>query len=391
MKETEVILEEQQGETWAGTIVIPKQGVGASAPFLYSDLTRQAEELKTGAVFRIAEKQPRSILRFYRILSAETEAAEDLFGNASNRRRIVRATAADPRDSAAIPISIGKSSDQISRGEIDLGEAISGGIVIRRTMKRETVPVTFEELMNRPEFLSLKEGSTVRAMIRHTAPLPSYEIVAKAEKGKTFRYGTETWLAEDPQNGICSLHGQRFRIEKETSGAMEWNAEETLTVKEVIRKNGVISGVTLSDQSGNSWYLSSENKRTDAESGKAGIEVTVHPQNDPQKIAARTYTDADGRAVFTGLAEGTYVVEADGKTELRKVEKGMVSFADLRYGHRIRICETRSPLGYMIGDACTVIVPTSETNEDTVVNHRTNAKTTTTVRRVLKRRKMGTE
>ena len=69
----------------------------------------------------------------------------------------------------------------------------------------------------------------------------------------------------------------------------------------------------------------------------------------------------------------------------------MVSFADLRYGHRIRICETRSPLGYMIGDACTVIVPTSETNEDTVVNHRTNAKTTTTVRRVLKRRKMGTE
>ena len=391
VKETEVILEEQQGETWAGTIVIPKQGVGASAPFLYSDLTRQAEELKKGTVFRIAEKQPRSILRFYRILSAETEAAEDLFGNASNRRRIVRATAADPRDSAAIPISIGKSSDQISRGEIDLGEAISGGIVIRRTMKRETVPVTFEELMNRPEFLSLKEGSTVRAMIRHTAPLPSYEIVAKAEKGKTFRYGTETWLAEDPQNGICSLHGQRFRIEKETSGAMEWNAEETLTVKEVIRKNGVISGVTLSDQSGNSWYLSSENKRTDAESGRAGIEVTVHPQNDPQKIAARTYTDADGRAVFTGLAEGTYVVEADGKTELRKVEKGMVSFADLRYGHRIRICETRSPLGYMIGDACTVIVPTSETNEDTVVNHRTNAKTTTTVRRVLKRRKMGTE
>ncbi len=391
VKDAEVIVEEQQGDTWTGMIAIPKKGVGASAPFLYSDLTRQAEELKKGAVFRIAEKQPRSVLCFYRILSAETEAADDLFGNAAEKRRIVHATAADPRDSAAVPISIGRSSDHAGKGEIDLGEAVSGGIVIRKTMPRKTVPLTFEELQERPEYSSLKEGSTLKAPIRHTAALPEYEMISKTEKGKTFRYGTESWLAEDPQNGVCSLHGQRFWIGKDTSGAMEWEAEETLTVKEVIRKNGIIAGVTLSDQSGNSWYLSSHDQRSESEAGRAGIEVTVHPQDEPDRVAARAYTDADGRAVFTGLPEGTYLVRAEGKTEIRIVEKGMVSFADLKYGHRIRICETRSPLGYMIGDACTVIVPTSETNEDTVVNHRTNAKTTTTVRRVLKRRKMGTE
>ncbi|MGN1390155.1 MAG: thioester domain-containing protein [Bulleidia sp.] len=298
VKDTEVIVEEQKGDTWCGTIAIPRKGAGASAPFLYSDLTRQAEELKTGEVFRIAEKQPRSILRFYRILSAETEASEDLFGNASEKRRIVHATAVDPRDSASVPISIGRSSDQVAKGEIDLGEAVSGGIVIRKTMMRKTVPLTFEELQNLPLFSSLKEGSTLSAPIRHTAPLPPYETLAKADKGKTFRYGSESWLAEDPQNGICSLHGQRFRIGMDTSGAMEWNAEETLTVKEVIRKNGTITGVTLSDHSGNSWFLSSEDQRADAEVGRAGIEVTVHPQNDPDQIAARAYTDADGRSVY---------------------------------------------------------------------------------------------
>ena len=70
----------------------------------------------------------------------------------------------------------------------------------------------------------------------------------------------------------------------------------------------------------------------------------------------------------------------------------MILLPEVKYGHSIEICETKSPLGYLIGNACAVIQPKAEYTVDTVTNTRTNAKLVTRrkeLRKVVKVRKMG--
>ncbi len=44
-----------------------------------------------------------------------------------------------------------------------------------------------------------------------------------------------------------------------------------------------------------------------------------------------------------------YYVSRDGTVTKETVEKGVIRLPEVKYGHKIKICETKSPLGYVIG------------------------------------------
>lgn len=84
-------------------------------------------------------------------------------------------------------------------------------------------------------------------------------------------------------------------------------------------------------------------------------------------------TDSKGEIIWTPKTNGTYLLSVDGQIETWKIEHGKFTLPDLEYGSKIQICETRSPLGYITGNACEVI--TIENDNDTkVINRKTNSK-----------------
>ncbi|NCB34391.1 MAG: hypothetical protein EOM64_11070, partial [Erysipelotrichia bacterium] len=68
-------------------------------------------------------------------------------------------------------------------------------------------------------------------------------------------------------------------------------------------------------------------------------------------ITGDGYTDSDGRLLFTDLAEGEWWIRTDdGLVERQSVRNGALEILNIPYGHSIRVCEVRSPLGYIIGN-----------------------------------------
>ena len=380
----EVIVSRMENGKFQGQYHIPVKGYSTTSVMLYQDIVKAMKTPKAGAVFEQIEKEPVSAIRQYKIVSLETEAAEDVFGDLSNTKRVIQASVFDINDSSKTIITVKAVTSDETIGSFSLGEYVSGGILLRSTVTIESLPVTFEDVINSD---ACAVGDSFKKEMRKTAPMPDYKTVKAAldEGRETITFGGNPWTIRKGEDDcvIVTIHEQSFVLKPETiSGAVSWREETTLTINAAEEENGVLKAVTVSDPDGNSWYLSKSMQSYPTTAGKPGAYVSVI--NSENKTAYEGYTGSDGRIVFTDVAEGDYQVTMDGVTSSVHAEKGTILLPEVKYGHEIQICETRSPLGYMIGNACAVIVPKAEYTVDTVTNTRTNAKIITRKKEIKK-------
>lgn len=327
--DTQVILQKEENGTGSVLEKVSKDGWKEGEVMLYSDILREAEEVKPGVSFSLAEKEDAEFIRSYQILSVHQSAGKDVFGNDTDARVVNSALVVDADDEEAKPVFVDASSDRQMEGSVLLGEFVSGGILIRKTEKKPSLPVSWQALMDASH--------------------------------------------NNPQKGAV-LHTE----------------DGTFTVREVNRDQGKLTGMVVQNEEGE-WMIPVNAVPVNVEVPRAKVQVTL--MNAAGKQIAIKETDSEGRCLFENLQEGDYVVYADGEKQTIHAGPGIIAVPSVKYGHSIRICETKSPLGHMIGEACTVFVPHGDST-DTVKNFRTNAKVTTvqkTIVRRVKKRKMGAE
>ncbi len=388
----EVILSRLEDGMFRGSYHIPVKGFSVTAPMQYTDITRSLKTPRVNAVFEQIEKEPVSSVRQYRIISVEKKEVPDVFGTLSAQRKITECQLTDLDDSSKTIFTVRSVQSNETYGAENMGEYVSGGILIRSTHKENRLPITFDEAiqagLNAP-------GDRVKRTVSRTADMPGWEAVHQAlsEKKAELSYGGETWgIREDGENAaVITIYEQEYRVTPVTiAGAAGWQEEDTLETISVETEGETVTALTIRDSRGNTWYLTKDLSQETVETGTAGMYVRI---TGPDEDTVRDgYTGADGRVVFADLAEGDYQVSRDGVTSTVHVEKGMFLLPEVKYGHSVRICETRSPLGYLIGEACAVIQPKAEYTVDTVTNTRTNAKIVTRkkeIRKVLISRRTG--
>ena len=370
---------------------VPVHGYSEHSPMLYIDIVHAVGTPKEKTVFETVEKEDPSSIRFYRILSMETGPVQDVFGHPTEETGIIRAAVEDITDSSHIPIILKEHDPADPVGNRLIGEYLSGGLIVRKDKEASQLPVSFEQLLA----AGIREkGETIRVPMRHIADMPDYGMVRKAaDSGRSeLTYGI-VWNISKEEDGSCWIEakGQSFWIMKGTRpGAIEWMEEGLLKVISCEKEAGQVKAYTLADPNGNTWFVSGETARKTVRTGRCGVEVTVTSRD--SGMVFHGYTGRDGRVVFRDLPDGDYTIESEGTVSAAHTEKGMIFLSSVPYGHLIRICETKSPLGYLRGNACAVLQPMSEYGTDTVTNTRTNKKTTAReeeVRRIVKIRKMG--
>lgn len=368
---------------------VPRRGYDCAAGLLYSDIAKALLTLKEGAVFQTAEKEDASLIRTYRILSLTAGDAYDLFGQPVSGSMIYEAVVADECDSNLSPIRLYSGGLNPSNEQIGLDEYVSGALLIKKTVMKNAAPISPEQLSSLPAS-DIRPGGTISLQVSRTAEMPDFSTVKKAyENGSTaLRCGGAEWGLRKTEAGYAvALDGREYLLEAITvPGAAEYAAAENMTVLDLVRSDeGTVASLTLKDSRGSTWQINRDGK-SEVLSGRCGVYASVYDMNG--NMVKDGYTGSDGRLLFEGLPEGDYLLKCEGSEEMRHVEKGMADVANLKYGHKIRICETKSPLGYMIGNACAVIIPTGD-DTDTITNMRPNARVVTHVRRILRMRKMG--
>lgn len=327
--DTQVILQKEENGTGSVLEKVSKDGWKEGEVMLYSDILREAEEVKPGVSFSLAKKEDAEFIRRYQILSLHHSAGKDVFGNETEARVVNSALVVDADDEEAKPVFVDASSDRQMEGSVLLGEFVSGGILVRKTERKPSLPVSWQALMD----------------ATHNSPQKG--MVVNTEDG-------------------------------------------TFTIKEVSRDQGKLTGIVVQNEEGE-WMIPVNAVPVNVEVPRVKVQVTLMDTSGKQ-IAIKE-TDSEGRCLFENLHEGDYVVYADGEKQTIHAGPGIIAVPSVKYGHSIRICETKSPLGHMIGEACTVFVPHGDST-DTVKNFRTNAKVTTvqkTIVRRVKKRKMGAE
>ena len=95
-----------------------------------------------------------------------------------------------------------------------------------------------------------------------------------------------------------------------------------------------------------------------------------------------------GELTLSDLKDGTYYLSKEDEVTAVNVQKGMIELKDIPYGARIEVCEIKSPLGYIVGNACEVFIAEAERTTDIVRNYRTNQKLRK-IRDILIIRRMG--
>ncbi len=391
IRENDLLVSRMINGRFQDSFAVPAEGYNSSAGILYSDVTRALKPLTEGAVFQTAEKEDPSLIRTYRILSLVSGDAYDLFGNPCQGTMVYEAVVADECDSNASPIRLYAKGLNTNNELLDLDEYVSGALLVRKTVMKNTAPVTLDQILEQGESV-IREGGKVSISSVKTAEMPSFETVRKAyEQGSNeIKYGGMLWQIRQTETGYTvSICAKEYALESSTvSGAAEYEVKEDMTITEIARdSSGAVVSLTLDDGRGSSWQISRD-PGTGVLSGKCGVYAAVYDMNGNK--VRDGYTGSDGRLLFDDLADGDYTLVCEGSEEVRHIEAGMADVTNLKYGHRIRVCETKSPLGYMIGNACAVIIPTGD-DTDTITNMRPNAKTVTHVRKVLKMRKMGDE
>ncbi|MBR3202451.1 MAG: thioester domain-containing protein [Solobacterium sp.] len=388
----EVILSVLENGQFRTQYHIPIKGFSITAPMQYTDITKALGTPKVGAVFEQMEKEPVSSVHRYQVTEVQTEIVPDVFGKPSNEKRVTSCSVFDLDDSRRTIITVKAVQSDETYGSQFLGEYVSGGILLRDTHLEANTPVTFEEALQAG---ITKPGDTLKASVSHAAPMPDYQTVqAGLSAGKvTLVFGGVIWNIRKGEEDTVILNAkeQEIVLRPDTiPGAISWKQEDVLTARSVITDGNAIKAITLADSSGSSWYLSDELQTEQRTVGTAGVHASAVHTSDG--TIHDGYTGTDGRILFGDLPEGDYEISMKDVTSKVHVEKGMILLPEVKYGHSIEICETKSPLGYLIGNACAVIQPKAEYTVDTVTNTRTNAKLVTRrkeLRKVVKVRKMG--
>jgi hypothetical protein len=238
-------------------------------------------------------------------------------------------------------------------------------------------------------------GDVIFTELNHWAKMPGYrEVLEKWNQGRTSvsSAGLVFEIAKAADGSFeIRAKGQSFRLYEQTiPGDVCWKEDGALRLESIEKENGRIVSALVRDEAGNSWLLREDDSSVAVTAGRAGVEVTVRSRSTGQ--VHHGYTGRDGRVIFAELPDGGYDIESEGMSEFAYVERGKIFLPQIPYGHLIRICETKSPLGYLRGNACAVIQPMSEAGIDTVTNTRANRKIVTRqeeIRRTVKVRKMG--
>ena len=381
------VVREDDGQAFS----VPVKGSSADVPMLYSDILKALGKPRENTVFSVREKQPYETIRLYRIISIERAPAADIYGNMTAEHTIRQVQLTDMNDSSSRVHIISASEEMESRDGIFLGEFVSGGIMKRIMHEEPVCPLTFEQAL--AAGLSAPGASGMIPVVR-TADMPSYETSRSAlNSGKSIlNYGGADWqLADGGEVITLTLGGKQAVLSVGTKpGALSYEAMEPCRVASVESEEGNLSAVTICDSTGSTWYLRKGAGQVTHRVGTPGVHVKVKALANGS--VADGYTDRQGRIIFADLAEGDYEVQCGEETGRMNVQKGVVQIPDMKYGHSIEICETKSPLGYLIGEACAVIVPQTGYTLDTVTNARTNAKTVTRreeVRRIVMNRRTG--
>ena len=361
---------------------------------LYTDILKTVGTPKEGVVFETGVKEDPSSIRSYRILSLECEPERDVFGELTGGIRIRKAVCEDVSDPGHTPIVL-TDKDERQGAEAELiGEFISGGIIVRKMETAEDAPMTIEELR---QLSADTPGDTIQAEVRKYAEMPDYKTVMDAwNAGKTaLSHDGIPWEITRMENGgfVILAKGQSFPVFQQTkAGSFCWREDGLLRIRSIEKEGGRIISAVIEDEAGNSWLLREGISGTVSPIGRAGVEVTIRRRGTEDVLHG--YTGRDGRLVFADLPDGDYDIESEGTETFTHVERGKIFLPYVPYGHLIRICETRSPLGYLKGNACAVIQPKAEVGVDTVTNTRTNRKSVTheeEIRKIVKKRKMGDE
>ena len=386
VEENQVVLSRLESSTFKGVYPIPKYGVGAEAPLLYQDVAAACGTIKEGRVFSAIDKQPRDTLRLYRLCTVETAPGTDLFGQPVPEETISRVVLEEV-GTAAAPIEIFRLKANDSPGGEDLGRYLSGGLIIEKRENVPSVPVTFEEVLiqcgGKPA-----PGQTVHGMVRHTVLMPSYEEAVQAlAEGKTLleKEGA-AWSLKAQGSGVeASFQGQTFRLAEDiVSGAVSWMEEEALNIEGLEEEEGILKGIRLRAQS-SSWYVEKGEAQQETVAGQPGVYVEVKEKGSG-RVVFRGYTGLDGTVLLRELPAGVYLVSSQGEEVEREVLRGGFAVNEIIYGHTIEICEIQSPLGYVIGNACTILRPSAPVSTDLVKNYRPNTRLRRRITVVHKRR-----
>jgi len=372
---------------------IPPEGYSAEAPMLYQDVKRAVNPLRVGAIFEAAEKESIDSMHAYQILALQRSSGLDVFGGLAEERMICGAVLQEGDGS---PFSIGRISSVQQQRMI--GTYVTGSLLSEHMEEVPSVPITFEEAAAAAGGADrLQEGMHIAATLRRSARMPSADELGRLDPavGSDFRYDGLSWRAEahERQSWVISAGEQSYEIGPGiVTGDAGFQESAMLRISAVRRNDrGEAVACTVISPEQDSWYLEKGSVPSAVAAGKAGVRVEVYRNPSDSAPAAVGYTASDGRVLFSGLEEGTWYVRSEGETAEQQVVSGGIEIHDIPYGHSIRICEIRSPLGYVIGNACEVLTPETSYTEDTVENHRTNAKASIKVRKVLKQRRMGVE
>ncbi len=385
---------------------VPKSGYSTRAPMLYADIVHAVSQVKKGAVFIVKEKEPMSSIQTYEILAVHKVPGTDIFGNPTHTMVVGSATVQNMNETNAQPILLQAVTNDAHYGEEMIGKYMTGGIFTEVLEDTDSIPLSWSDLLTQVGGEgNLHIGATATINERVIAAMPGYEelesLIGKAfseiTPGMRFTcngvvYTVMSIESTNPYVFKLSALGNEYVYGQETqTGAVSYMASRTVQVEKIYRhEDGNVVGVSMQAEDGNSFFIRKGEIVEQKKTGKPGVEVKVSVNADMSNPIYTGYTDGNGQLAIADVPDGTYYVSRGGSVIKETVEKGVIRLPEVKYGHKVKICETKSPLGYIIGNACSVIEPKADYTTDVVKNYRTNM--SIRKKRILIRKwKMGVE
>lgn len=373
---------------------IPVKGISSTAPMLYSDIVRAVTVPKKGSVFTVTEKEPQSAAQYYEVLAVTRTQGTDAFGKPTDTEVISTATVINKNETNAEAIVLKAVESNETYAAEDYGKYVSGGIFTEVTEEVNALPVSWTDLVTAAGGAeNITEGTEVTIQQRTTVAMPSYsdleglfgKTLAEVTDGDSFEYQGVTYTVGSTliqTEGETTMYtfnldalGSRYTYRPITiAGSVAYTALATGKVTRLYTDtDGNITAVTVEDGNGNSYYVTNQDEQKTITVGKPGAEVIVSKNEDLSDPVYLGYTDGNGQLVLNDVSDGTYYISRNGTVTEEQVGKGLIYLPEVEYGHKLQVCETKSPVGYMIGNACEIIVPTADYSTDVVTNYRMNA------------------
>lgn len=374
IRDEEVVIEDKEGNQYW----IPVIGTNEQAPLLYSDILKVLPTPEVGDIFSAVEKEPRENMKTYLITALTEEDSTDIFGNPV--KTITSATVIDTNDNNKMPIALNAIQSTEKYPADQLGKYVSGAIFVERTQQVRNELITWPEILDQVSLDTLDVGKKVNVQKRILVNMPAFTEINGLNAGDTYVKDGTTWniVSIDDFKATVSLNGVNVNIDTTTVlGALETlKTVDYEVISITFDDDGNKVAVTTKDiESGSTLYVHKDAVETFATTGLPGVNIKVSDREDMGLTIANGYTNTSGQVLFDTLADGTYYVQVGNEAIVEmKVAKGTIFLPEIKYGSKVEVCETKSPLGYLIGDACEVIVPIAEYTQDTVRNFRTNKK-----------------